>query len=166
MDETTTPTVRLLDEVSAALGGITDYRIAKLLGITTQRVSQWRVGKSGMGATRAIDLCELAWPGDETKKLRWLIELEREREKDERARELWARLARQVAAVLVAIGLTGGALVPGQARAMTPSDIFLNAQNIDYAQSRRRRRRGPARTGTGNGLHFSHAAAPRSVNAV
>lgn len=48
-----------LDAVSARLGGVSDYRVAITLGISTQAVSRWRSGQDSIGDDAAIKVAQI-----------------------------------------------------------------------------------------------------------
>lgn len=52
-------TVELLDAACAKLGGITDYRLAKELGVRQQTVSNWRTGTRTIGNDHALGLARI-----------------------------------------------------------------------------------------------------------
>jgi predicted transcriptional regulator len=49
---------KILDELVRHLGGVSDYRVAKELGVTPQAVSKWRAGRNHRRTV--ITLCQ-AW---------------------------------------------------------------------------------------------------------
>jgi hypothetical protein len=110
----TTTTIALLAAVKAKHGGISDYKLASVLGVTRQQVSLYRTGKCYMsdevGATIAA---ELDYP-----LLAVLAALAEERAKTPAMRDAWRdavqRFGGIAAAVLVGIGLAG-APEPSQA---------------------------------------------------
>jgi hypothetical protein len=114
---------------------MTDYRLSKLLGVSTQVVSGWRTGTRGIGAEFAqkfADACEL--PSEYIYAC-----IQHERAKNEQERSILERIAKQfrnVAAAIVAVGIffalpcfTGS------------NDAFALSHDIHYAQFRRRLRR-------------------------
>lgn len=52
-------TIEFLDELKAKHGGISDYAIAPMLGVTRGAVSKYRVGKDYLGDATAIRVAEL-----------------------------------------------------------------------------------------------------------
>lgn len=90
----------LLDVFKATISPESDYNVSKVLGVTRQRVSQWRNGHNGMGDERAIELCEAVWPGDDAKKIEWLARLAADRAGDnDRVRHVWESMIARVAAI-------------------------------------------------------------------
>lgn len=55
----TNTTIGFLDALKARNGGASDYAIAKILGVTQQTVSRWRVGKDFLGDSTAIKVGKL-----------------------------------------------------------------------------------------------------------
>lgn len=74
-----TASQNLLDHVSAARGGISDYAIGKLLKVSSAAVSRWRVGHSHMSEANITAACALL--GKRTDVGRWQIMIGAEREK-------------------------------------------------------------------------------------
>ena len=94
-----------------------DYRIAKLLGITRASVSRFRTGKGSFCDETAIRAAELL--GIEPLKV--IAAANAERSKDEKTRGFWMRYA--AATVLFTVGLTGSP-IPSEASAnqqLTPA---------------------------------------------
>lgn len=52
-------TDRLLDQAKENLGITSDYALAKHWNLTTQRISLWRRGDSGLSDDRALQICEM-----------------------------------------------------------------------------------------------------------
>ncbi len=52
--------VELLDAFKSAMGGISDYRAAKLIGVTQPTMSNYRTGKILLSPEKICLLCELA----------------------------------------------------------------------------------------------------------
>lgn len=52
-------TIEYLDAVAARLGGVSDYRVAMTLGISTAAVSKWRTGKDSIGDDAAIKIAAI-----------------------------------------------------------------------------------------------------------
>lgn len=48
-----------LDAVAARLGGVSDYRVAITLGISTAAVSKWRTGSDSIGDDSAVKVAEI-----------------------------------------------------------------------------------------------------------
>ena len=51
-------TIDFLDAVKARNNGASDYAVAKMLGVTQQTVSRWRVGKDFFGDSAAIKVAD------------------------------------------------------------------------------------------------------------
>lgn len=67
--------IELLDEFKAALGGVSDYRAAKLLEVAQQTMSKYRNGQAPMSPEKVLMACELA----DLDSVDWLLRLYRER---------------------------------------------------------------------------------------
>jgi len=52
-------TIEFLDELKLKRGGISDYAVAKLLGMTTQAISKYRTRRYFLGDETAIRVAEL-----------------------------------------------------------------------------------------------------------
>jgi transcriptional regulator with XRE-family HTH domain len=72
-----TATQQLLDRIKAA-HGFSDYRIAKLMGITSASVSRWRTGVGHMSQANVLRACEILGKGEDV--FRWQMRIEAERE--------------------------------------------------------------------------------------
>jgi hypothetical protein len=74
-------TQRLIDRVRASNGNCSDYRVGKLLGVSTSAVSRWRTGTGHMSTANVEAACKAAGIKDV---FRWemLIEAEREQGAD------------------------------------------------------------------------------------
>lgn len=67
--------IELLDEFKAALGAISDYRVAQIMGISTALMTKYRKGMAPLSPEKVLFLCETAgFDG-----LDWLLRLYRER---------------------------------------------------------------------------------------
>lgn len=105
-----------LDRARAGAGGVTDYRLAKLLGINHSNVSNWRTGRSAPDERAIQALCALS--GDDAEHVAACIQSMRAANDD--AARLWRRVADRlkgggaasVACLLVVAGLAGAALAP------------------------------------------------------
>ena len=136
----TNATSELLDELARHYGEpgepATDYRIAKNLGMTPQRISNWRRGVSGISSERALEFCGIIWPGDARRAAYWITRLQADREQSAEVKAVWQKLANQVAAVILAAGIGLGAMFsPAPAQA-----IEHNISSPDYRLYAIRRR--------------------------
>ncbi|MDN3544647.1 helix-turn-helix domain-containing protein [Kinneretia asaccharophila] len=86
-------TVQLLDIARAHQGGVSDYRIAKLIGINPNAISNYRTGRSVPAEPIAMRLAEVAGvdPAEA------IFALNAERASDEGMREFWLSQLRRVA---------------------------------------------------------------------
>lgn len=85
-------TVELLDLARHRQGDVTDYRIAKLLGISTQNVSNYRTGRAMPINRVAMRLAELA--GVDPLQAVAAVNLERSTTPEDR--ELWSAMLERV----------------------------------------------------------------------
>lgn len=98
-----------LDAVRERLNLGSDYRLAKVLGVRTQAVSNYRHGRSGMADDVAVKVAELL----QLDPARVLADMAAERSSSEEVRAIWSR----VAATLSIAALAVFASVPGDAKA-------------------------------------------------
>lgn len=88
----------------------TDYRISKLLNVSTAATTRWRSGKGTFDDTTAIRVAQLL----ELDPAEVVADMHAERAKDEQVRDLWQRMAKQfhraaaVGGVAVILSLGGG----------------------------------------------------------
>lgn len=112
-------TIGFIDAVKASQGGISDYRLAKILGITQQTVSKYRTGKDFLGDVTAIKVAALL----EIEPAYVLACVHQERSKSDAERAAWSSIIERFGglAASVALGVAlGGAPAPAQATASTP----------------------------------------------
>ena len=129
-----TKTIKLLDDLSAAKEGASDYAIAKHLGVTKQAVSLWRTGKGSMGDNACIVAAKiLKRPLHEL----LIISAEEKAESDE-ARATWTKIAKQLSktaavGVIATLGITGfqSAKATTTAVSNTPSLYIMLNYNMD-----------------------------------
>lgn len=67
----------LLDALKACKGGVSDYQIAKELGVKQQTVSCYRRGLAQIPSEKAVSICKQA----NLNPAEWLLKLHRERAK-------------------------------------------------------------------------------------
>ena len=127
-------TVQLMDAVKARHEMPSDYRLAKVLGVSFSRVSNWRRGHHGFSDEVAIKVAELLEEPPELV----LLEVLAERAKRTEVRAVLEAAARRLAAAVVVLGLAGaGGFGGGAAQASTGSATYLATH---YAHLRRRSR--------------------------
>jgi len=85
-------TVKVLDRVKARLGGVSDYRAAHELGVTTQAVSKWRVKRNLMDDDAAIRAAEIL--GEPPGAI--LAMVQADKAKSARAKALWLAASRHL----------------------------------------------------------------------
>lgn len=76
--------IELLDAFKAAQGGISDYRVAQILGIQTAMMTKYRKQMAPLSPEKMLFLCETA--GFDA--VDWLLRLYRERAKCDREKNL------------------------------------------------------------------------------
>lgn len=98
-------TKRLLTELKAANGGASDYRVAKLLGVSKQNVSAWQNGRAYMSDSVGIRAAMLLGLDPDMV----LIELHIEREKGHDTSPIWKSIKERLgkAAMPVVVGFAG-----------------------------------------------------------
>jgi transcriptional regulator with XRE-family HTH domain len=78
-------TIDLLDALKASHGGVSDYKAAKLLGVSQPTMSKYRNGDLPMSPERIIMACQLA----NLNPLEWLLRLHLERARCTPEKDLW-----------------------------------------------------------------------------
>lgn len=97
-----------IEEAKNKLGIVSDYALSKRLGITKQAVGGYQSGTRVMDNYTAAKLAEAL----EINPLEVISAASAEREKDDKKREFWQKLARTSAAALVTIPLVFSELEP------------------------------------------------------
>ena len=125
-----------LDAVKAKTGVPSDYAIAKILGVTQQTVSRYRVKKDFLGDSTAIRVAGIL----EIDAAIVIACAHAERAKSEQEREVWEHIVKALGGLAASIFLAVGvAPVPShEAHAATqhPEDVY-------YVKSRRRPSKNP-----------------------
>lgn len=123
------PTIRAIDRACAAAGGISDYRLAKLLGVAQTTISNYRTGNRQLDDAVAVKIAHMI--GVDPAEL--LAEVAAERSKDEGARTHWLRLAALArAACLVAtlgVAILAGSAMTGRV-GLTPDALEVYPANV------------------------------------
>lgn len=86
--------IELLDQFKAANGGLSDYRVAAILGIQTAMMTKYRKGMAPLSPEKVLFLCETA--GFDA--VDWLLRLYRERAKCDREKQIIDDLRTRAAA--------------------------------------------------------------------
>lgn len=107
-----------LDAVKSQHGIESDYRLAKVLGVATQNVTNWRTGRNGMDAYTAAKVAELL----NVDALKVIASAEAERARNDEKRSFWRKLA---ACVLIGTATAGGAGTPSPAQASGSSPMYI-----------------------------------------
>ncbi len=99
-------TIETLDAISRCNNNCTDYRIAKMMGVSTSRVSNWRNGKNSMDDEARIAAAKLLNQDPETQ----LVYGQMERTKCPEVKSAWMNLIERskVAGFILALFLTFG----------------------------------------------------------
>lgn len=126
----------ILDALSVQLGGASDYRISKALGITSQYVYRVRAGKATLGEGTCVRAAEIL----EVEPAELVAVVTAERTKCPELRESWRRLLERAGAALV-LCLSVGLFGPYASPAAAGAGEYPQPQNIHSAKSPRRRRR-------------------------
>lgn len=86
--------IELLDALKAALGGVSDYRAAKLLEVSQPTMSKYRHGDLPLSAEKVLLACKLAGFSS----TEWLLKLQIERARTEDEITVWNDLLNRLAA--------------------------------------------------------------------
>ena len=118
----------LLDEVKRRHNIATDYQLAKVMGVSKQRLYQWRGGKAYADDSAALRLAELLDMDEGAA----LAVVHGSRAKDPTVAEAWNRLASRLSgaapAVLAAVALAA-------MLSAAPSPAALGADSVYYVKS-------------------------------
>jgi len=119
-----------LDKTGETLGGASDYRLAKLLGVSTAAITAQRKGRS---TTLDDDACIAIAEILQIDPLTIIADQQAERAKTEKARAFWRRVT---AAAVVIVSTATGVAAPTRSMAYAPSHGVT-----DYTLYALRRRR-------------------------
>lgn len=127
-------TIAFIDELKARKGGISDYAVAKILGVTQQTISKYRVGKDYLGDSTAIRVAELL----EIEPAIIIASVHAERAKSESEKAVWREILEKLGGVAasVVIGIAAYTLPAPSAYAVSiqaPTHCILC--KIIYARS-------------------------------
>ena len=86
--------IELLDAFKSAMGGISDYRAAKLLGVSQPVVSKYRTGVMPMSPEIVLVACETGGLDG----VDWLLKLYRERARCDKEKDLLDSITARLAA--------------------------------------------------------------------
>lgn len=136
--------LELLERMRVALGGVSYYRIAKVLQVRGSAVARWKAGKGGMARELAPRIAELLAESPEY----ILACLEHDREPSADVRRIWKRIAEAFRSKAAAIALTligGWGLLsagnPVSALQISPADPAGQVDRDMHYTKRRRRLR-------------------------
>lgn len=87
-------TLELLDLLKTSKGGVSDYACRRLLNVSQQTVSKYRLGDASFSAEKVVEVCQMLSidPGP------WLVRLQIERAKCDIDRGAWERVLERLAA--------------------------------------------------------------------
>jgi hypothetical protein len=113
--------IAFLDRAKACAGNVSDYRLAKLIGVTPATVSGWRAGHRAPDGRSIVKLCELS--RDDPDQVAAEIQVMRSSSEEEAAlwRRVASRLSGSVAAAVVCFVLVAG-FAPSPAMASSTDD--------------------------------------------
>lgn len=127
-------TIAFIDAIKTKRGGISDYQLAKVLGVSQQTVSRYRVGKDFLGDSTAIRVAELL----EIDSGIVIAAVHAERAKTDAEKAAWKAILEKLGGIAAALFISvSGLSAPAPAQAASFDNN--STQNIDYATRRRRR---------------------------
>jgi len=128
-------TIGFLNAVIAKTGAPSDYAVAKTLGMTTQAISVWRVGKGTMSNEVGLRVAQIP----EIDEMVVLAALQAERAKSDKEKRAWTALFEKLggiaASVLIATTIFSA---PAPVKA---SEQVTSHNNVYYVKSRRRKKK-------------------------
>lgn len=86
--------IELLDAFKSAMGGVSDYKAAQLLGVKQPTMSGWRNERCPMSPEKVLIACEMA----DLDAVEWLLALYRERARCDKERQLLDSITARLAA--------------------------------------------------------------------
>jgi transcriptional regulator with XRE-family HTH domain len=127
-------TAELLDRARERAGNVSDYRIAKTLGVSTTTVSQWRSARSYPDLLHVFQLAELAGMSEVSSQIAASLELDRAAraarpEQAEAWRQVLERIGGIAAAVMLSVGLGGLTTGAPQAQARVAGEAPATSSN-------------------------------------
>lgn len=132
-------TIEFLDELKARKGGASDYAIAKILGVTQQTISRYRVGKDYLGDSTAIRVAELL----EIRPAIIISAVHAERAKSDQEKAVWRDIFEKLGglAASVVIGVAAFTLPVQPVEAAGLSHPINNIHYTNKTTLRRNRKR-------------------------
>lgn len=118
-------TIEFLDELKARNGGISDYAVAKILGVTHQTISKYRVGKDYLGDSTAIRVAQLLEIDPAI--IVAAMHAERAKSEDEKTvwREIFEKLGGVAASVVIGIAAYPLPVQPAQAASVSAESMYI-----------------------------------------
>lgn len=86
--------IELLDAFKSAIGGVSDYRVARLIGVSQPTVSKIRQGDTRWPPEKVLLLCEMA----DLDAVDWLLRWHRERAKCDKEKAVFDLVLTRLAA--------------------------------------------------------------------
>jgi len=113
---------KYLTELKARKGGVSDYRVSKILNVSAQAVSKWRNGQDSFSPTTAKKVADELGIDEEIV----VIESQLDRCKTPEEAEIWQKVLRRLggaAAAVVAFTVIGLAPMDTQAASTYPAGM-------------------------------------------
>lgn len=86
--------IELLDAFKSAMGGLSDYSVARKLQVSQQTISKIRQGDARFAPERVLEMCELA----DLDAVDWLLRWHRERAKCDKEKQVFDQVLARLAA--------------------------------------------------------------------
>lgn len=121
-------TIDFLDALKARQGGVSDYAIAKKLGLTCGAVSIWRNGKGYFDDSTSIRVAELL----EIEPAIVIASVHAERAKSESEKAVWREILEKLGGVAAGVLLTiGAATLPVQ---QAEASVLNSVHSVYYVK--------------------------------
>lgn len=119
--------IEVLDAARAALGGVSQYRLAKVCGVSAQYVNNVMKGRDAIGSPFAIKLANII--GCEVAEIQAISAMERAT--DDQVRASWARLLERASVAVLACAFFTSSFAPGaQASALNGKGVQARAGGL------------------------------------
>jgi len=128
-------TIELIDKLKESLGVSSDYAVAKALGITTQRMSNYRTGRNNFDNLMVFKVCDILQidPGET------LVRINAERSKRPAEKQAWEEILKKITSTAAALVLVLQGLLGSPVDAIASQDQNVNRPNDVYYVKLRRR---------------------------
>lgn len=128
-------TIEILDALKQHQGGVSDYAIAKTLGVTRGAVSIWRNGKGYFDDSTAIRVAELL----KIDPAIIIASVHAERSKSEKEKAVWREILEKLGGVAAGVLLTiGAATLPAH---QAEASALNSGHSVYYVKSRRNKKK-------------------------